>query len=97
MTAVQLADGVWRLPLAPGDVLNAFLLAGDDGTLTLVDAGLRSSASTVRAALGRLGRRPEDVTHLLLSHYDVAGFAHGPEVSTGAQAAVRAFLAGRPS
>ena len=29
--------------------------------------------------------------------FDVAGFTHGAHVSTGAQAAVRAFLAGRPS
>ena len=29
--------------------------------------------------------------------FSVAGFTHGPHVSTGAQAAVRAFLAGRPS
>jgi glyoxylase-like metal-dependent hydrolase (beta-lactamase superfamily II) len=29
--------------------------------------------------------------------FAVAGFTHGPHVSHGAQAAVRAFLAGRPS
>ena len=29
--------------------------------------------------------------------FEVAGFTHGAHVSTGAQAAVRAFLAGRPS
>ena len=29
--------------------------------------------------------------------FEVAGFTHGPHVSSGAQAAVRAFLAGRPS
>ncbi|MFP5218337.1 MAG: MBL fold metallo-hydrolase, partial [Actinomycetes bacterium] len=29
--------------------------------------------------------------------FEVAGFTHGAHVSTGARAAVRAFLAGRPS
>jgi hypothetical protein len=57
MSAVQIADGVWRLPLAPHDRLSAFLF--------------------------------------LLQGDDVA-FAHGPQVSTGARTAVRAFLAGRP-
>jgi glyoxylase-like metal-dependent hydrolase (beta-lactamase superfamily II) len=68
MSAVQLADGVWRLPLAPQDWLNAFLIDGGDGTLTLVDAGVRGSARTVLRGLASLGRQPEDVTHLLLSH-----------------------------
>ncbi len=81
MTAVQVADGVWRIPLAPADFLNAFLLEGDDGSLTLVDAGTRWSPRTVLRALTSLGRAPQDVTHLLLSH------AHNDH--TGGAAAVR--------
>ena len=68
MTAVQLADGVWRLPTAPADLNNSFLLEGDDGTLTLVDAGTRGAPKKLLAALAALGRAPGDVTHLLLSH-----------------------------
>jgi glyoxylase-like metal-dependent hydrolase (beta-lactamase superfamily II) len=66
--AVQLAPGVWRLPLAPADLLNAFLLEGDDGSLTLLDAGVRRAPRRVLAALAGLGRAPRDLTHLLLSH-----------------------------
>jgi glyoxylase-like metal-dependent hydrolase (beta-lactamase superfamily II) len=68
MTAVQVADGVWRIPLAPRDFLNAFLLEGDDGSLTLVDAGTRGAPNKVLRALASLGKVPGDVTHLLLSH-----------------------------
>jgi glyoxylase-like metal-dependent hydrolase (beta-lactamase superfamily II) len=87
VSAIQLADRVWRIPLAPADLLNAFLLEGDDGTLTLVDAGVRGSSRTVLAALAGLGRRPEDLTHLLLSHAhsDHTGGAAAVQRATGSQ------------
>ena len=87
MTAIQLADGVWRLPTAPADLLNSFLIAGDDGTLVLVDAGRRTAPAKVLQALAGLGRSPGDVTHLLLSHAhsDHAGGAAALVRATGAQ------------
>lgn len=68
MTAVQVADGVWRIPTAPADFINSYLLQGEDGTLTLVDAGTRTAPKTILGALTSLGFAPGDVTHLLLSH-----------------------------
>ena len=68
VAAVQVADGVWRLPTAPKDLINSYLLAGSDGTLVLLDAGTRWAPRRLLAALAGLGRAPEDVTHLLLSH-----------------------------
>jgi glyoxylase-like metal-dependent hydrolase (beta-lactamase superfamily II) len=68
MVAVQVADGVWRIPTAPADFINSYLIKGDDGTLTLVDAGTRTAPKTLLAALAGLGLQPGDVTHLLLSH-----------------------------
>ena len=87
MTAVQLADGVWRIPTAPADLLNCYLLAGDDGTLTLLDAGTRRAPRLLLSALAQLGRQPGDVTHLLLSHAhsDHAGGAAAVQAATGAQ------------
>jgi glyoxylase-like metal-dependent hydrolase (beta-lactamase superfamily II) len=84
MTAVQVADGVWRLPTAPADLVNSYLLAGDDGTLVLLDAGTRSAPRRLLAALAGLGRAPEDVTHLLLSHAhnDHAGGAKAVQEAT---------------
>ncbi|HVM27032.1 MAG TPA: MBL fold metallo-hydrolase [Mycobacteriales bacterium] len=89
MAAVQMADGVWRIPLAPRDFLNAFLLEGDDGTLTLVDAGTKASPRRVLAALAQLGKAPQDVTHLLLSHAhnDHTGGAAAVQRATGSRVA----------
>ena len=89
MAAVQLADGVWRLPLGPQDWLNAFLVQGDDGTLTLVDAGTRGAAKKVLAGLASLGKQPGDVTHLLLSHAhnDHTGGAAKVQAATGSKVA----------
>jgi glyoxylase-like metal-dependent hydrolase (beta-lactamase superfamily II) len=83
MSAMQVADGVWRIPTAPADFINSYLVAGDDGTLTLVDAGTRGAHRTLLAALAQLGRAPGDVTHLLLSH------AHADHTG-GAKAVVQA-------
>lgn len=87
MLAVQLAPGVWRLPLAPFDLLNAFLLEGADGSLTLVDAGVKRSPKKLTAALASLGKAPGDVTHLLLSHAhnDHAGGARAVQEATDAR------------
>ena len=84
MAAVQVADGVWRLPTAPADLLNSYLLEGGDGTLVLLDAGTRGGPRKLLAALAGLGRAPQDVTHLLISHAhaDHAGGAHAVQAAT---------------
>ena len=89
MTPVQVADGVWRIPTAPADFVNSYLLEGDDGTLTLVDAGTRSAPKTLLAALAGLGKAPGDVTHLLLSHAhnDHTGGAKAMVDATGSRTA----------
>lgn len=85
MGAVQLADGVWRVPTAPADLVNSFLLADDDGSLTLVDAGLRNAPARVLAALDQLGRRPQDVQRILMTHahFDHAKGLAGVQRVTG--------------
>lgn len=96
MTAVQIADGVWRLPTAPADLLNSFLLEGDDGTLVLIDAGTRSAPKKLLAALAGLGRAPAEVTHLLLSHAhnDHTGGAAAVQAATGSAVATHDREAG---
>lgn len=81
---VQLAPGVWRIPLI-GDYTNGFILRDDDGQVTLVDMGLRSSGPKVIAALRSIGSHPGDVTRLLLTHChpDHAGGAAHVQAETG--------------
>jgi glyoxylase-like metal-dependent hydrolase (beta-lactamase superfamily II) len=85
MPVARLAPGVWRIPLAPLDLLNAFLVEGADGSLTLVDAGGKRAPKKVLDALAGLGKAPGEVTHLLLSHAhsDHAGGARALQEATG--------------
>ncbi|MCW2615250.1 MAG: fold metallo-hydrolase [Frankiales bacterium] len=85
MTAVQIAPGVWRLPTAPFDLVNSFLFEASDGSLALLDAGTKRAPRAVLAALDGLGKRREDVTHLVLSHAhaDHAGGAEQVVDATG--------------
>jgi glyoxylase-like metal-dependent hydrolase (beta-lactamase superfamily II) len=86
VAAVELASGVWRIPTMPFDLINSFLIADDDGSLTLVDAGLRRADKKVLAALAGLGKSPQDVRRIVLTHAhrDHAGGLAGAKASTGA-------------
>ena len=64
---VELAPGVWRIPLI-GDYVNGFMLRDDDGQVTLIDMGIASSGAKVIAALRSVGSDPSDVTRLMLTH-----------------------------
>src|SRR6195952_6173396 len=64
---VELAPGVWRIPLI-GDYVNGFMLRDDDGQVTLIDMGVASSGKKVIAALRSVGSDPGDVTRLMLTH-----------------------------
>ena len=48
-------------------VANAFLIEGDDG-LTLIDAGFANKAAAVFGAIRGLGRSPDQLTRLIVSH-----------------------------
>ncbi|MFZ0322830.1 MAG: MBL fold metallo-hydrolase [Actinomycetes bacterium] len=82
--AIRLAQGVWRIPTTPADLVNSFAFLDDDGSVTLVDCGYRFGASRrIRAGLAQMGRHPRDVKQILLTH------AHGDHAG-GASAMVRA-------
>ena len=65
--AVQLAPGVWRIPLIR-DLVNGFMLRDDDQQVTLIDMGVPKSGPKVMAALASIGSGPSDVTRLMLTH-----------------------------
>jgi glyoxylase-like metal-dependent hydrolase (beta-lactamase superfamily II) len=83
---VRLAEGVWRLPTTPADMVNSFVFAEPDGSLTVVDAGLRGGGPRrIAAGIAALGRQPADVHRILLTHAhpDHAGGAAGLQRLTG--------------
>jgi glyoxylase-like metal-dependent hydrolase (beta-lactamase superfamily II) len=67
------APGIHRVEDAN---VNWYIVEGDDG-LTLVDAGVPRSWSSLHEALAELGRPPSDIRALVLTHahFDHIGFA----------------------
>jgi glyoxylase-like metal-dependent hydrolase (beta-lactamase superfamily II) len=84
--AVRLAPGIFRIPTAGRDLLNSFALVEDDGSVTLVDTGLKRAPARIVAALASIGKHPRDVTRILLTHVhpDHAGGAAEMSRRTGA-------------
>jgi len=73
---VELAPGVVRIPLL-GDYINAFAFSESDGSITLVDCGLKRAPAKIVRALASIGKHPRDVQRILLTHahFDHAGGA----------------------
>src|SRR3954468_23813569 len=83
---VQLAPGVFRIPTVGKDLVNSFAFLEDDGSVTLVDTGLKRAPARIVAALSSLGKHPRDVTRIVLTHVhpDHAGGAAEMSRQTGA-------------
>lgn len=69
--------------------VNAFLIAEEDG-LTLIDSGLRGRKKTLLGAVRKLGRRREELKHVLITHHHVdhTGSLAAVKAATGATAYV---------
>lgn len=81
--AVQLAPGVWRIPTVGRAAVNSFAFVDDDGSVTLVDCGLKKAPARIVAGLAAIGKTPADVTRILLTH------AHADHASGAAEMARR--------
>jgi glyoxylase-like metal-dependent hydrolase (beta-lactamase superfamily II) len=66
--AISLAPGLWRVPTVPWDLINSFLIRAEDGSITLVDTGLKMAPSRIVAALAEIGSGPSDVAAIVLTH-----------------------------
>ena len=84
--AIELAPGVFRIPTAGKNLINSFALVQDDGSVTLVDTGLKRAPARIVAGLAAIGKHPRDVTRIVLTHVhpDHAGGAAEMSRQTGA-------------
>ena len=73
MLQPNVADGIHRIE----DAYTNWYVVEADGRLTIVDAGVPASWRSLHEALRALGRRPDDVEALVLTHghFDHLGFA----------------------
>jgi glyoxylase-like metal-dependent hydrolase (beta-lactamase superfamily II) len=101
--AIPIAPNVYRIPTVGSASVNSYALVDDDGSVTLVDCGLRRAPAKIVAGLAAIGKRPADVQRIVLTHAhpDHAGGAADMVRRTGASLAVHgddaAYLeAGRP-
>ena len=66
--AVQLAPDVWRIPTQGKAFVNSFAIVDDDGSVTLVDCGVKKAPPRIVAGLAAMGKHPADVTRIVLTH-----------------------------
>ncbi len=83
MPAERIVPGLYAIPLG---VVNAFYIDDPDGGV-LIDTGFPGNAEKILSALAELGKKPEDVRHLLLTHThaDHIGNAATIKQATGAR------------
>lgn len=86
--AYQITPNVWRIPCAAFNFVNSYALVDDDGQVTLVDTGMKSSVKRIRAGLEAMGKGVGDVTRIVLTH------AHGDHAGSAAQLVEEAKLPG---
>jgi glyoxylase-like metal-dependent hydrolase (beta-lactamase superfamily II) len=82
--AIPLGPNIWRIPTAPMDLVNSYLFRSDDGSLALVDTGIKGAHRRIIAAIEEVGGL-SDVTTIVLTHAhaDHAGGAKAMAAATG--------------
>jgi glyoxylase-like metal-dependent hydrolase (beta-lactamase superfamily II) len=88
--AIELAPGVVRIPTIGAAATNSFAFVDDDGSVTLVDCGVKRAPARIVAGLRAVGRHPGDVVRIVLTHAhsDHAGGAAEMAARTGAPVVV---------
>jgi glyoxylase-like metal-dependent hydrolase (beta-lactamase superfamily II) len=91
--AVQLAPDVWRIPTLGRAAVNSFAFVDADGSVTLVDCGLKKAPARIVAGLAAIGKRPADVTRIVLTHVHMDHVSGAAEMAERSGAPVTAHTA----
>lgn len=65
--AIQLAPNIYRVPTL-GSGINSFFFIEEDGSVTLVDTGIKSAPKKIIAAIKSLNKDPKDIRKILFTH-----------------------------
>jgi glyoxylase-like metal-dependent hydrolase (beta-lactamase superfamily II) len=84
--AVLLNARIYRIPTF-GDFVNSFAILEVDGSVTLIDCGVKRAPAAIVKGLAYIGRRPQDVQRIVLTHAhnDHAGGAAQVVADTSAE------------
>jgi glyoxylase-like metal-dependent hydrolase (beta-lactamase superfamily II) len=66
-SAIALAEGVYRIPTL-GDFINSFAFVNADGSVTLVDCGVKRAPKKIVEGLAAIDKHPSDVQEIVLTH-----------------------------
>jgi glyoxylase-like metal-dependent hydrolase (beta-lactamase superfamily II) len=90
--AIEVVPTVWRIPTVGRSAVNSYAVVEQDGSVTLIDCGLKSAPAKIVAGLEHMGKRVSDVNRIVLTHMhrDHAGGAAEMAAQTGAQVAAHA-------
>lgn len=64
---VGVTPGVYRIPTL-GDFINTVVFTEDDGSVTLVDCGVKRAPERIVRGLAAIGKHPRDVQRIILTH-----------------------------
>lgn len=97
MSVMQTTQGVHQIPEM--GISNAYLLDTGEQGLVLVDTGTPGKSQKVIAYLGTIGKKPSDITYIVLTHPDADHSGSAAELRrlTGAKVAIGALDAPRLS
>ena len=84
---VALAPGVYRIGTL-GNFINTFVFLEPDGSITLVDCGLKKAPGAIVRGLVAIGKHPHDVGRIVLTH------AHDDHIGGAAEMITAAGLEG---
>ena len=84
---IALAPSVYRIGTL-GSFINTFVFLEPDGSVTLVDCGLKKAPSTIVRGLSAIGKYPGDVQRIVLTH------AHDDHIGGAAEMIGAAGLSG---
>lgn len=90
--AIEIAPGVWRIPTFGRSAINSYAFVQADGSVTLVDCGLKKAPEKIVAGLAHMGKDVSDVSQIVLTHMHSDHVRGAAEMAsrTGAQVAAHA-------
>lgn len=65
--AIKLTNNLYRIPTL-GSFVNTYAFINDDGSVTLVDCGLKKAPAKIVDGLASIGKHPKDVENIILTH-----------------------------